>query len=130
MSNQVRIALVVCAVLAVVGIFAIVRTRQSLNQEAAPTNEAPSATVQANFVYHKGESYEAKTIPVTQGQHVIVTVTTNVADEVHLHGYDLHVNALANDPATLEFDATQLGTFVIELEDQQQLLGTFEIAAK
>jgi hypothetical protein len=58
---------------------------------------------------------------------VVLTVTSDVADEVHIHGYDHTLQLQANEPATLEFIAHIPGTFEIELEDSHQLLAELEV---
>ena len=40
-----------------------------------------------------------------KGQPVTITVTSDVPDRLHVHGYDVGVNLLAGQPATVEFVA-------------------------
>lgn len=53
-------------------------------------------------------------IPVTKGQTVRITVTADVADVVHVHGYDKAATLQPNTPATIEFVADQDGLFEVE----------------
>jgi hypothetical protein len=55
---------------------------------------------------------------VTQGDRVVLVVESDVADEVHLHGYDLTKNVSAGGTARLAFRATLPGRFEVELEDR------------
>jgi hypothetical protein len=55
---------------------------------------------------------------VTQGDRVVLVVESDVADEVHLHGYDLMKNVSAGGTARLAFSATLPGRFEVELEDR------------
>jgi hypothetical protein len=55
---------------------------------------------------------------VKQGEHVTLVVTSDVADEIHLHGYDISADAAPGSPARLTFDAKIPGRFEIELEDR------------
>jgi hypothetical protein len=55
---------------------------------------------------------------VKQGEHVTLVVTSDVADEIHLHGYDISADAAPGSPARLSFDAKIPGRFEIELEDR------------
>jgi heme/copper-type cytochrome/quinol oxidase subunit 2 len=59
---------------------------------------------------------------VQQGQRVRITVDADVADEVHLHGYDLMADVEPGRPAELAFEATATGVFEVELEDAGLLL--------
>jgi heme/copper-type cytochrome/quinol oxidase subunit 2 len=49
---------------------------------------------------------------------VSIRVTSDVADEVHLHGYDKKVDVAPGAPATLTFTADIPGIFEVELESR------------
>jgi len=51
------------------------------------------------------------------GSRVELTVTADAADEIHLHGYDEHLDLEAGVPGTLAFTADIPGDFEAELED-------------
>jgi hypothetical protein len=53
-------------------------------------------------------------VNVPVGAQVRLTVTSDVADAVHVHGYDLEQTLPAGSPATLEFTADQVGLFEVE----------------
>jgi hypothetical protein len=53
-----------------------------------------------------------------KGDRVVVLVTSDVADEVHVHGYDLMSDVAPGAPARIAFRATIPGRFEIELEDR------------
>jgi hypothetical protein len=57
---------------------------------------------------------------VKQGKKVALIVHSDVADEVHLHGYDLHRDVEAGGTATIAFKAKIAGRFEAELEDRQE----------
>jgi hypothetical protein len=54
-------------------------------------------------------------VPVTLGAHVTLVVTSDVADEVHLHGYDEEAELSPGQPTEIELDATIPGVFEVEL---------------
>jgi hypothetical protein len=56
-------------------------------------------------------------VPVAAGEHVTLVITSDVADEVHLHGYDLAAELSPGQPAELAFDATIPGVFEAELHE-------------
>ena len=66
-------------------------------------------------------------IPVAAGERVTLVVTSDVADEVHLHGYDLTAALEAGAPAELAFDATVPGVFGVELHDAGTVLLTLQV---
>jgi len=53
---------------------------------------------------------------VSRGRIVVIRVTSDVADHVHLHGYDLMADVGPGKPATIRFTATAPGRFELELE--------------
>ena len=53
-----------------------------------------------------------------KGDRVVVLVTSDVSDEVHVHGYDLMSDVAPGAPARIAFRATIPGRFEIELEDR------------
>jgi hypothetical protein len=57
-------------------------------------------------------------VTVSKGRRVILIVTSNVADHVHLHGYDVMRDVAPGNPARLAFTATIVGTVEVELEDR------------
>jgi copper(I)-binding protein len=55
---------------------------------------------------------------VDKGDRVVLVVTSDVADEVHLHGYDISRDVVAGGTARIAFKATLPGRFEVELEDR------------
>ncbi len=48
------------------------------------------------------------------GSEILVEVTSDVDDELHLHGYDVYLDLKASRPATLEVPADIEGRFELE----------------
>ncbi len=55
---------------------------------------------------------------VDQGDRVAFVVTSDVADHVHVHGYDLFRDLVPGKPVRIAFRARLPGRFVVELEDR------------
>ena len=55
---------------------------------------------------------------VAKGDRVVLVVTSDVADHIHLHGYDITRDVAPGRPARLPFKATIPGRFEVELEDR------------
>jgi hypothetical protein len=55
---------------------------------------------------------------VDKGDRVVLVVRSDVADHVHLHGYDVMRDVAPGKPARLPFRATIPGRFEVELEDR------------
>jgi hypothetical protein len=54
-----------------------------------------------------------------KGQQVAIVVHSDVADEVHVHGYDLHKDVPAGGTVRIQFPATITGVFEAELESRK-----------
>ncbi|MFD0478149.1 hypothetical protein ACFQ0B_65710 [Nonomuraea thailandensis] len=49
-----------------------------------------------------------------KGRQVSLTVTSDVADELHVHGYDLVAELRPGVPVTIRFTADLTGVFQVE----------------
>jgi hypothetical protein len=56
-------------------------------------------------------------VTVAKGRRVILRVTSDVPDHVHLHEYDVMRDVGPGQPAQIAFRATIVGTVEAELED-------------
>jgi hypothetical protein len=64
---------------------------------------------------------------VKTGETVVLRVTADVADEVHLHGYDKSADVAPGKPAQIRFTADIPGVFEVELEQRKQKLVELEV---
>lgn len=66
-------------------------------------------------------------VKVKVGESVTIRVASDVADEVHLHGYDLTAPVAAGGTTTLSFEATIPGVFELELEERGKELLSLQV---
>jgi FtsP/CotA-like multicopper oxidase with cupredoxin domain len=66
-------------------------------------------------------------IQVRQGDEVTLRITSDKADELHMHGYDRHAHIAAGGTATLKIKADRTGRFPFELHKSHLELGTLEV---
>ena len=64
---------------------------------------------------------------VRKGHSVRLVVHSDVADHVHLHGYDIFRDVAPGAPARLAFRATVPGQFEVELEDRGIQIAELEV---
>lgn len=64
---------------------------------------------------------------VDKGDRVVIVVTSNVADEVHLHGYDISRDVAAGGTVRIAINATLPGRFEVELEDRGIQIGDLTV---
>lgn len=82
----------------------------------AATTAAPEAT-QLVVTIRGGEPVDGIVrAEAHKGDPVVVIVRSDVADEVHVHGYDLMADVAPGKPVRIEFTADLTGRFEIELE--------------
>jgi hypothetical protein len=68
-----------------------------------------------------------QTITYNRGQQVVLTVTSDVADEVHVHGFNIKKELPRDGSVTFSFPATDQGGHVIELEGRGEQIANLEV---
>jgi hypothetical protein len=66
-------------------------------------------------------------LQVHEGEQVTLNIRSDSADELHLHGYDLHAHITPDQTATLQFTANHTGRFGMELHKAHIELGALEV---
>jgi hypothetical protein len=57
-----------------------------------------------------------RSVTVAEGRRVVLVVTSDISEEVHLHGYNIARDVGPGQPARIAFRATIVGTVEVELE--------------
>ena len=84
-----------------------------------PPPPQPSPPAMVRLVVPDGKPVGAiRNVTVAKGRRIVLIVTSDVPDEVHLHGYDLRRNVAAGETVRLPFTATIVGTVEVELESR------------
>jgi hypothetical protein len=68
-----------------------------------------------------------KRATVEKGEKVALVVVSDVADEVHLHGYDKITDVAPGKAARIVFVASIPGRFEVELEDRGVQIADLEV---
>lgn len=83
------------------------------------------STREFTFVVEDGKLVDGPSeLEVNEGDTVIITITTNEEEELHLHGYDRSIDLAPGEAATLTFVADMSGKYPFELERSKTELGT------
>ncbi len=93
----------------------------------APGGPAPATGTVLSVTVRGGRVEGASRQRAPLNQPVIIRVTSDVTDEVHVHGYDLRAPVAAGSTVDLRFDANIPGVFEVELERTHRLLFTLEV---
>jgi hypothetical protein len=120
MPRNARIALVVAVVAAAVVAFIVA----SPGGGGGKSSPAPIPVVRVKAGKPVGG---IKDITVKEGGRVRFTVVSDVADEIHVHGYDLEKDVRAHGRVSFSFPGKIDGIFVIELESRSEQIAQLEV---
>jgi hypothetical protein len=94
---------------------------------ADATPQGPTDIV-VDLVVQKGRLISgANVVRVKKGDRIVMHVKSDASDEMHLHGYDLHLALTPGTVATLQFVADRTGRFTYELHKSDLELGALEV---
>ncbi|HKZ18793.1 MAG TPA: hypothetical protein VJQ57_01645 [Acidimicrobiia bacterium] len=93
------------------------------------TAAATTTTIAQNLIRVEGgvKVEGPDTISVAQGDVVSFEVEADVADEIHVHGFDLLFETVPGEPVVVEFTADATGIFEVELEESRLHLVNIEV---
>ena len=91
---------------------------------ASPTAAPPG---EFSFDIAQGQVRGPLSMSVRQGEQVSIRVRSDVADELHLHGYELTAPLPAGEDVALTFIAAKAGRFEVELHHSHRELGALEV---
>jgi len=95
-----------------------VETDTTTTETAKPTAETAKPTVVSIVVVDGVPKDGIVRESVNEGDRVVLVVNSDVADEIHVHGYDISREVAAGGTARLPFTATIPGQFEVELESR------------
>jgi hypothetical protein len=131
MTNRTRFALLGLAVaVAIVAIvIAVSGGDDNDKSKSAGTTPAKPAQPEPTQIEVKGGKPVGgiKKIKVDKGERVRLAVHSDVADEVHVHGYDFHKDVAAGGTVRFDFPAKIDGSFEIELEDLKEQIASLQV---
>lgn len=131
----------VLAVVVLAGLFFIFKPKnqsentQNQTQANISTVQSPSPTPEMNKTFDlvvSGKKLMSgpETIKVTEGDEVVIKITSDEPEEFHVHGYDKFVDLEKDVPKELKFIANLTGRFIFELEESKTDLGAIEVSPK
>lgn len=106
----------------------VTASNASAPASAPGTSAAPGARQLHLVVSGSSVTGDTGTVDVRLGQPVRLTVTSDVADEVHVHGADVHADVAAGGTVVLDFVQSAPGRFEVELESQKRTLTRLQVS--
>ena len=119
MSRNSRVGLIGLTVLVLVVAFVIANSGGSGSQKYSG-----AATVTVLNAQAKGG---IQPLTYKKGQTIDITIKSDTADEIHVHGYDFKKDVPKNGSVHFVFPATIDGVFVIELENHKQQIASLKV---
>ena len=93
-----------------------------------PPPTPPPAVTRVSVVVRGGEVRGGVLrVSVPKGRRIVLVVRADVADHVHVHGYDRFRDIAPGAPARLRFRANLTGRFEVELEDRHVQIAEIEV---
>jgi hypothetical protein len=132
MKGQLRLLLAVGAATIAVVLFVVLRPGGGNDATPATTSATQTggsaARVPIRITIDGGKPVGGiRHATLKEGMKAVLVVHSDVADEVHLHGYDLHVDVKAGRVARLPFTASIPGRFEAELESRSLQILDLEV---
>ena len=153
MRARQRLVLIALAVVVLVVAFVVARARAATTARTPrrrwPPRRAPPATAtvhrddlaatrrdragarrpDASSCAAASRRAACKKLQFAKGDQVAFRVRSDIADEVHVHGYDLTKDVQGGGTVHFSFRATIDGIFVVELEGRGEQIAELEVAA-
>ncbi|GAA2326393.1 hypothetical protein [Dactylosporangium salmoneum] len=111
------IAVVVVALAAVVAIVFVSSGGDKGGTDAVPVADVGSGPVDREFaitITNRAATPPTSRVEIPMGSTIRITVTSDVADELHVHGYDRKAVLTPGVPASVAFRAGTAGLFEVE----------------
>ena len=109
-----------------VGVFGIAACSSGKSTPAAAAGGTGPDRITVQIAHHKVTPADA-IHEVHLGDEVVLTVTSDADDEVHLHGYDKEIEIAAGKPGTIDFTASLPGIFEVETHKSNLQLLQIEV---
>lgn len=129
MSDRFRIGLGLVVVVAAVVLFIALQGGGSSDSGGKqPTVNGKAVGGVATIRVRDGKPVGGITkLDYTKGDQIRIKVVSDVADEVHLHGYDIGKDVKAGGSVTFDLPASLEGVFEIELESRKEQIAEVRV---
>lgn len=122
------IAFALAALILVVALWHVFRPQAPAGALAPTASDAIPGKEVFDLVVKDGKLESGQSVmQVHQGEQVVLRISSDASDELHLHGYDLHAQITPEENAVLEFSANRTGRFTLELHRANTELGALEV---
>jgi hypothetical protein len=128
MSDRLRIGVGLVVVVAAVVLFVVLQGGGSSDSSKQPTVNGKAVSGVATIHVRDAKPVGGITqLDYTKGDQIRIKVVSDVADEVHLHGYDIGKDVKAGGSVTFDLPASLEGVFEMELESRQEQIAELRV---
>lgn len=120
-----KLILIILAIVVLAGLFVWLRPAKT----HAPSDTSPTGETRTFELTVAGGAITSgpKTLSAYEGDRIVLKVTADKSEEIHIHGLDISLDLTAGTPGTVIFTATPAGRYEFELEGSKTNLGAIEI---
>jgi hypothetical protein len=106
------------------------RTTTQASQDGTTTKQAETAVEATKQITIRGGKPVGgvQKLDYNKGDQIRFIVTSDVADEIHVHGYDLKKDVPAGGSVQFSFPASIEGVFEAELEGRKQQIAQLKVS--
>ena len=105
------------------------QTQTNTAAETTTTAEEPEVAAEEQITVRNGKpAGGVKELSYDSGERVRFVVTSDVADEVHVHGYDVSKDVPAGGSVRFSFPAKLEGVFEVELEELGEQIAELRVS--
>lgn len=134
------VVLAAAIVVILIGLFITLKPKNtpSDTQKTSSTNSATQSSVIITptlrsfdlVIKEKKLVSGSEVMRVKEGEEVVIKISGDETEELHLHGYDNSVEFEPGKTEELKFAATLTGRFILELEKSKTDIGVLEVLPK
>lgn len=130
-----KVIIFIVGIFVIVGLYFLVKPNSGNNTKPSVENKVVSkdSNKVKNFEIsfkNKKVSVQSNVLQVNEGDRVVIKVSSDEDEELHLHGYDLSVELSKDQPRELSFIASHSGRFGLELHHNELEIATVEVMPK
>lgn len=133
MSTGRRLAVLAGVIVVAIAVLVIARggrddkTTTTTATKATKTTPKPSIPVHRITVKNAKPVGGIQQIKANKGDQISLAIKSDTADEIHIHGYDLHKDVKAGGTVRFAFKATSDGNYEIELEGHKEQIAQLTV---
>ncbi|MDX6632237.1 MAG: hypothetical protein QOG09_306 [Solirubrobacterales bacterium] len=128
-TRATRLAVLIALIAVAVVLFVVLKSDSRDSKSSSPPGTQPGSVAKVATVTVRGAKPVGGIQKLTfqKGGRVRFEVVSDIADEIHVHGYDLMKDVPAGGSVSFDFPAAIDGVFEVELEGRKQQIAELTV---